>query len=68
MAKRRWALRSFCESRAPVMERAGLPSFNCYRGGVDAWRRIHRDQTTEYSARQLVAVILKAQVSMRLPD
>ena len=49
-------------------ERAGLPSVNCYRAGVDAWRRIHPDQSAEFSANKAVAVILKARVSLRLLD
>ena len=49
-------------------ERAGLSLFDCYRAGVDAWRRIHPDQATKYSARHAVAVILKAKVRLGLPD
>jgi hypothetical protein len=26
---------------------AGLPSVDCYRAGVDAWRRTHPDQSAE---------------------
>ena len=45
---------------------AGLSSVACYRAGVEAWRRIHRDHAAEYAARQAVAVILAAKVSLRV--
>ena len=45
---------------------AGLPAVDCYRAGVEAWRRIHRDHAAEYAARQAVAVILAAKVSLRV--
>jgi hypothetical protein len=45
---------------------AGLPSVECYRAGVEAWRRRHPDQSAEYAARQAVAVILAAKVSLRV--
>lgn len=44
----------------------GLPSVDCYRAGVEAWRRTHPDQSAEYAARQAVAVILAAKVSLRV--
>ncbi|HTV89214.1 MAG TPA: hypothetical protein VME41_09370 [Stellaceae bacterium] len=47
---------------------AGLPSVECYRAGVDAWRRNHPDQSSEYAAKQAVAVILAAKVSLRVDD
>ena len=42
---------------------------DCYRAGVQAWRRAHPDQTAEYAAKQAVAVILtyKAKSLLR-PD
>jgi hypothetical protein len=40
----------------------------CYRAGVEAWRRAHPDQRPEYSARQAVAVILAAKVTLRVDD
>jgi hypothetical protein len=49
-------------------DRAGLPSLNCYRAAVDAWRRRHPDQSAEQAAGQAVAVILRARISLRLPD
>ena len=45
---------------------AGLPSVDCYRAGVEAWRRAHPDQSAEYAAKQAVAVILAAKVSLRV--
>ena len=47
---------------------AGLPAADCYRAGVEAWRRVHPDQTPVYSAQRAVAVILAAKVSVRIPD
>ena len=47
---------------------AGLPSVDCYRAGVEAWRRAHPDQRPEYAAKQAVAVILAAKVSLRVDD
>jgi hypothetical protein len=48
--------------------RAGLPSVECYRAGVDAWRRTHPDQSAEYAAKQAVAVILANKVSLRVEE
>ena len=45
---------------------AGLPSVECYRAGVEAWRHTHPDQSPEYAAKQAVAVILAAKVSLRV--
>jgi len=46
----------------------GRPSVDCYRAGVDAWRRTHPDQSAEYAAKQAVAVILAAKVSLRIEE
>jgi hypothetical protein len=51
-----------------VAERARLPSVDCYRAGVEAWRRAHPDQTATYAAGKAVAVILAAKVSLRIED
>ena len=48
--------------------RTGLPSVDCYRAGVDAWRHTHPDQSAEYAAKQAVAVILAARVSVRVEE
>ena len=47
---------------------AGLPSVRCYLAGVDAWCRVHPDQTREYAARQAVAVIHTAKIRLRVED
>ncbi len=46
----------------------GLPSVECYRAGVEAWRRRHPDQSAEYAAKRAVAVILAAKVSLRVEE
>ena len=46
----------------------GQPAVECYRAGVAAWRRTHPDQSAEYAARQAVAVILAAKVSLRVEE
>jgi hypothetical protein len=47
---------------------ADLSSVECYQAGVAAWRRRHPDQSGEYAARQAVAVILAAKVSLRVDE
>jgi uncharacterized protein YcbX len=49
-------------------QEARLPPVICYRAGVEAWRREHPDQRPEYAAKQAVAVILAAKVSLRVDD
>jgi hypothetical protein len=56
-------LEAFEEART-----AGLPSVDCYRAGVEAWRRTHPDQSAEYAAKQAVAVIIAAKVSLRVEE
>ena len=34
--------------------RAGRSSVECYRAGVEAWRREHPDQSPEYAAKRAV--------------
>lgn len=48
--------------------RAGQESVDCYRAGVEAWRRTHPDQSAEYAAKQAVSVILAAKVSLRVDE
>jgi hypothetical protein len=48
-------LKAFREARD-----TGRASAECYRAGVEAWRRIHPDHTPGYAAKQAVAVILAA--------
>jgi hypothetical protein len=49
-------------------QRDGLPSVDCYRAGVDAWKRTHPDQSAEYAAKQAVSVILTVKVSLRVEE
>jgi len=49
-------------------QRDDLPPVDCYRAGVEAWRRAHPNQTAAYAARKAVAVILAAKVSLRVDD
>ena len=49
-------------------QRDDLPSVDCYRAGVEAWRHAHPDQRSDYAARQAVAVILAAKVKLRVDD
>ena len=44
--------------------RAHLPSVDCYRAGVEAWRRVHPEQKPAYAAKQAVAVILGTRKSL----
>jgi hypothetical protein len=57
------ALAAFAEAR-----RAGRPSVECYRAAVAAWRRLHPDQTPEYTAKRAVSVVLRAHVKLRVDD
>ena len=43
-----------------------LATVDCYRAGVEAWRRVHPDQSAAYAAKQAVAVILAAKGSSLL--
>ena len=47
---------------------AGRPPVECYRAGVKAWRERFPDQAPEYAAKQAVALILKANVKLRVED
>jgi uncharacterized protein YcbX len=46
--------------------RSGRPSVECYRAGVEVWRRHHPDQTAEDTAKQAVAVILATRAKIRI--
>jgi hypothetical protein len=48
--------------------RAGRSSVECYRAGVEAWRRGHPDQSPEYAAKRAVAVILATHAKIRIED
>jgi hypothetical protein len=56
-------LAAFNEAR-----QAGRPPVECYRAGVDAWRHHHPDQAPEYAAKQAVAVILAANVELKIHE
>jgi hypothetical protein len=47
---------------------AGRPPVECYRAGVDAWRRHHPDQAPEYAAKRAVAVILAHNIELKVGD
>jgi pilus assembly protein TadC len=47
---------------------AGRPSVECYRAGVEAWRRAFPEQTREYAAKRAVAVILAAHARLRVEE
>jgi hypothetical protein len=49
-------------------EKAGLSTCDCYRASVEAWRRAHPDHAPGYASMQAVEVVLKARVSLRVPD
>ena len=46
----------------------GLPSVECYRAGVEAWRRAHPDHAAAYAAQQAVSIILEAKTSLRIEE
>ena len=48
--------------------RAGRPSVECYRAGVEAWRRQYPDQAPEYAAKRAVAVILATHAKIRIEE
>jgi hypothetical protein len=47
---------------------AGKPPVDCYRAGVKAWRDRYPDQAPEYAAKQAVALILRANVKLRVDE
>lgn len=47
---------------------AGRPPVECYRAGVDAWRRRHPDQAPEYAAKRAVSVILAHNTEIKVAD
>jgi len=47
---------------------AGRPPVECYRAGVDAWRRHHPDQAPEYAAKRAVAVILAHNIELKVGE
>jgi hypothetical protein len=49
-------------------QRDDLPPVDCYRAGVEAWRRAHPNQTAADAGQQAVAVILAAKIRLRVDD
>lgn len=49
-------------------QEARLPAVDCYRAGVEVWRRAHPDHRPAYAARQAVAVILSVKGRLRIPE
>lgn len=47
---------------------AGRPPVECYRAGVEAWRRHHPDQAPEYAAKRAVAVILAHHIELNVGE
>ena len=47
-------------------QQAGLSTKDCYKAGVDVWRRAHPDQAVAYASRQAVEVLLRAKVSLKV--
>jgi hypothetical protein len=47
---------------------AGKAPVDCYRAGVEAWRARYPDQAPEYAAKQAVALILRANVKLRVDE
>jgi len=45
---------------------ARMATADCYRAGVEAWRRVHPDQSPACASKQAVAVILAAKGSSLL--
>jgi len=47
---------------------AGRSPVECYRAGVEAWRRHHPDQAPEYAAKRAVAVILAHNIELKVGE
>lgn len=45
-----------------------LPSVDCYRAAVEAWRRAHPDHKATYAAQQAVRIVLDAKTSLRIEE
>jgi hypothetical protein len=51
-----------------LARRSGRSSVECYRAGVEAWRRENPDQSAAYAAKQAVAVILERHAKIRIEE
>ncbi len=47
---------------------AGRSPVECYRAGVEVWRRYHPDQAPEYAAKRAVAVILAHHIELKITE
>jgi len=47
-------------------QRTGSALVECYRAGIEAWRRAHPDHAFQYAAQQAVTVILAAKISLHV--
>ena len=54
--------------RCQAAREAGRPPVECYRAGVEAWRRHHPDQAPEYAAKRAVAVILAHNIELKVGE
>jgi hypothetical protein len=43
---------------------AGKDTADCYRAGVEAWRRYHPDHVVAYATSQAVEVILRGNITL----
>ena len=50
-----------------VAHEARKSTADCYRAGVEAWRRVHPEQTPVYSAQRAVSLILAAKAPLHIP-
>ena len=48
--------------------RTGCSSVECYRAGIEVWRREHPDQSPEYAAKRAVAVLLAEHAKIRIEE
>ena len=51
-----------------IAREARKSSVECYRAGVEAWRRAHPEQTPVYAAQRAVSLILAVKARVRIPD
>ena len=47
---------------------AGMPTVECYRAGVDAWKRFYPDQAPEYAAKRAVSLILAETTELQIRE
>jgi hypothetical protein len=47
---------------------AGRPTVECYRAGVDVWKRFYPDQAPEYAAKRAVSLILAETTELQIRE